>query len=100
MAKLSSPATVLVEPAVQTAADPIEDAADPVSWSLAAEGGQLEALPQTTVVDPTSERVVVPRPPAPRLGKLSGKVALIDISKPQGSVLLDRWHSDWHNHYR
>ena len=44
----------------------------------------------TTILDPTDERVPVTRQLARRSGKLSGSVALLDISKPRGSVLLDR----------
>jgi len=44
----------------------------------------------TTIMDPTDERVPVARQITPRAGKLAGRVALLDISKPRGSVLLDR----------
>ena len=44
----------------------------------------------TTILDPTDERVPVRRRLAPRTGRLTGRVALLDISKPRGSVLLDR----------
>jgi hypothetical protein len=44
-----------------------------------------------TLVNPRDESTAPPQPPAPRLDSLHGKsVALLDISKPGGSVLLDR----------
>ena len=44
----------------------------------------------TTILDPTDERVPVERRVTPRTGEINGSVALLDISKPRGSVLLDR----------
>lgn len=44
----------------------------------------------TTILDPTDERVPVARQLSPRSGEISGNVALLDISKPRGNVLLDR----------
>jgi hypothetical protein len=44
----------------------------------------------TTILDPTDERVPVSRQLSPRTGEISGTVALLDISKPRGNVLLDR----------
>ena len=45
----------------------------------------------TTLVNPLDERAAAGRVPAPRLEKLEGKtLALLDISKPGGSVFLDR----------
>lgn len=44
----------------------------------------------TTILDPTDERVPVTRQVAPRSGEITGTVALLDISKPRGNVLLDR----------
>ncbi len=44
----------------------------------------------TTILDPTDERVPVERQLSPRSGEISGNVALLDISKPRGNVLLDR----------
>ncbi len=44
----------------------------------------------TTILDPTDERVPVERQLTPRPGEITGSVALLDISKPKGSVLLDR----------
>ena len=44
----------------------------------------------TTILDPTDERVPVTRQLSPRTGEISGNVALLDISKPRGNVLLDR----------
>jgi hypothetical protein len=42
------------------------------------------------IVDPTDERVPIKRSLAARNGKLSGAVALLDISKPRGDVLIDQ----------
>ncbi len=44
----------------------------------------------TTILDPTDERVPVERQISPRPGVISGAVALLDISKPRGNVLIDR----------
>lgn len=44
----------------------------------------------TTILDPTDERVPVARQITPRPSSLQGTVALLDISKPRGNVLLDR----------
>ena len=44
----------------------------------------------TTILDPTDERKPVTRQLTPRSGTIKGKVALLDIAKPRGSVLLDR----------
>ena len=44
----------------------------------------------TTILDPTDERRPVRREVTPRPEVISGTVALLDISKPRGSVLLDR----------
>ena len=44
----------------------------------------------TTILDPTDERVPVTRQLTPRSSTVSGRVALPDISKPKGNVLLDR----------
>lgn len=44
-----------------------------------------------TLVNPRDESTAPLQSPAPRLDSLQGKsVALLDISKPGGSVLLDR----------
>jgi len=44
-----------------------------------------------TLVNPLDERSATSRAPAPRLDGLKGKtIALLDISKPGGSVFLDR----------
>ncbi len=43
-----------------------------------------------TILDPTDERVPVTRKLTPRPGTITGAVALLDISKPRGNVLLDR----------
>jgi hypothetical protein len=43
------------------------------------------------LLDPTSERTATTRERAPRRASLEGAtVALLDISKPRGSVFLDR----------
>ncbi len=44
----------------------------------------------TTILDPTNEAVPVVRQITPRSGEITGRVALLDISKPRGAVLLDR----------
>ena len=45
----------------------------------------------TMLVNPLNETFTKPRPAAPRLHTFSGKtVALLDISKPGGSIFLDR----------
>ena len=43
-----------------------------------------------TILDPTDERVPVTRQLSPRTGGIAGSLALLDISKPRGNVLLDR----------
>ena len=44
----------------------------------------------STILDPTDERVAVTRQLSPRTENISGNVALLDISKPRGNVLLDQ----------
>ncbi len=44
----------------------------------------------STILDPTDERVSVERQLAVRPSEITGNVALLDISKPRGNVLLDR----------
>ena len=44
----------------------------------------------TTILDPTDERVPIRRSLAKRSGLVTGTVALLDIIKPRGDVLLDR----------
>jgi hypothetical protein len=44
----------------------------------------------TTILDPTDERVPVTRQLAARGAELAGVVALLDIAKPRGNVLLDQ----------
>ena len=44
----------------------------------------------TTILDPTDERVPVVRSVTRRPAAVSGNVALLDIAKPRGNVLLDR----------
>ncbi len=43
----------------------------------------------TTILDPTDERTPIRRSLAARPEQLSGTVALLDISKPRGNVLID-----------
>lgn len=43
-----------------------------------------------TILDPTDERTPVSRSITPRPTGLSGRLALLDIRKPRGNVLLDR----------
>ena len=44
----------------------------------------------TTIMDPTDERVPITRDVSARPQEITGSLALLDISKPRGSVLLDR----------
>lgn len=44
----------------------------------------------TVILDPTDERVPIRRTLTPRPKTLEGTVALLDISKPRGDVLMDR----------
>jgi len=46
-----------------------------------------------TILDPTDERVPVARQITARPREITGNVALLDISKPRGNVLLDRLES-------
>lgn len=41
------------------------------------------------LLDPTAERDAVERPLAVRTGELPARIALLDIRKPRGDVLLD-----------
>jgi hypothetical protein len=41
-----------------------------------------------TILDPTDERVPVQRSLTPRPEEITGTVALLDISKPRGNVLI------------
>jgi hypothetical protein len=43
-----------------------------------------------TILDPTDEREPVQRSLTPRPEAIAGTVALLDISKPRGNVLIDR----------
>ena len=43
-----------------------------------------------TILDPTDERTPVQRTLTPRPEAITGTVALLDISKPRGNVLIDR----------
>jgi hypothetical protein len=48
----------------------------------------------TMLLDPTAESEPSTRPLAPRLSGLSGvTVALLDISKPRGSLVIDHFES-------
>jgi hypothetical protein len=42
------------------------------------------------ILDPTDERRPIERSLSPRTGVIEGAVALLDISKPRGDVLIDR----------
>lgn len=42
------------------------------------------------IIDPTDERVPIRRTLAARSNTIAGRVALLDIAKPRGSVLIDR----------
>jgi hypothetical protein len=44
----------------------------------------------TTILDPTDERVPIRRSLTKRPEAITGTVALLDISKPRGNVLIDR----------
>ena len=44
----------------------------------------------TTILDPTNERVPLRRSLTARPEAITGTVALLDISKPRGNVLIDR----------
>lgn len=44
----------------------------------------------TTILDPTDERVPIRRSLAQRPEAITGTVALLDISKPRGNLLIDR----------
>tara|TARA_A100001037_G_C14586991_1_gene386985 strand:+ start:185 stop:463 length:279 start_codon:yes stop_codon:yes gene_type:complete len=44
----------------------------------------------TVILDPTDEKLPVERGLAKRTGKINGRLALLDISKPRGNVFLDR----------
>ncbi len=42
------------------------------------------------IIDPTDERVPIRRTLAARSDTIAGRVALLDIAKPRGNVLIDR----------
>jgi hypothetical protein len=44
----------------------------------------------TTILDPTDERTPIRRSLTRRPEQITGTVALLDISKPRGNVLIDR----------
>ena len=43
----------------------------------------------STILDPTNENKPIKRALAPRQESIVGRLALLDISKPRGSVLID-----------
>jgi hypothetical protein len=45
---------------------------------------------RVVIVDPTDERVPVRRTLAARGAKIRGRVAILDISKPRGDILIER----------
>ena len=47
----------------------------------------------SVILDPTDERVPLRRNLAKRPEMITGTVALLDISKPRGNVLLDQLES-------
>ena len=44
----------------------------------------------TGIIDPTDERVPIRRTLAARADSIVGRIALLDIAKPRGDVLIDR----------
>ncbi len=42
------------------------------------------------ILDPTDERVPIRRTLTQRSGEIRGRVAILDISKPRGDVLIER----------
>jgi hypothetical protein len=42
------------------------------------------------ILDPTDERVPVKRSLTRRTGEIKGRIALLDISKPRGDILIDQ----------
>jgi len=42
------------------------------------------------ILDPTDERVPVRRSLTLRTGEIKGRLALLDISKPRGDILIDQ----------
>ncbi|GIT39862.1 MAG: hypothetical protein Ct9H300mP8_10580 [Gammaproteobacteria bacterium] len=44
----------------------------------------------TTILDPTDERVPIERSVTNRPVEITGTLALLDIAKPRGNVLLDQ----------
>ena len=46
-----------------------------------------------TIMDPTDEHVPVQRQVSPRQGTIAGRIALLDISKARGNVLLDHFQA-------
>jgi hypothetical protein len=47
----------------------------------------------STILDPTNERQPIRRKLASRQDKIVGRLALLDISKPRGSILIDELES-------
>lgn len=48
------------------------------------------------ILDPTDERVPIPRDITPRPEAITGTVGLLDISKARGDVFLDRMEQLFH----
>lgn len=44
----------------------------------------------STIMDPTNEAVPIERSLAPRSNSIVGRLALLNISKPRGDILLNR----------
>ena len=47
----------------------------------------------TTILDPTNEHVPVERQLSKRHAEITGRLALLDISKPRGNILLDKFET-------
>jgi hypothetical protein len=47
----------------------------------------------STILDPTDERIPVARQVTKRPATITGNVALLDISKPRGNILLDQFET-------
>ena len=47
----------------------------------------------TTILEPANEQVPVERQLSPRSGEITGRLAMLDISKPRGNILLDKFES-------
>lgn len=93
-AHMSRPVSVAVEPAPPALAAVGGGGAGGGSEPCGGEMGAAAYLPTPppplTLVDPTGEMDAPPLEPAPRSAGLGGCVALVDISKANGSLFLDR----------